>query len=240
MRFTRIDLSKFGMFTDTTLDLLADGVNVIVGANEAGKTTAMAAIQQLLYGIPLRSEHSYLHQNADLRIGTVVRGNEGTELEFARIKRNAATLRSAADTPLSDDILAALLGGVGAELYQTLFSISHEEIVKGGQELLRSEGELGRALFGAGTGLTQLNSVMAKLDSLAGKLFKSGASKPLINAGLAGYKDLQAQVKELSTSSARVEDLNKAIKKAEANLRGLEDDFGEVSSQLNRDRKSVV
>ena len=44
MRIERLDLTRFGMFTDVVLELLPVGVNVIVGANEAGKTTAMAAI----------------------------------------------------------------------------------------------------------------------------------------------------------------------------------------------------
>ena len=55
MRITRLHLTRFGMFTDVEFGLLPRGVNVVVGANEAGKTTAMAAIQQLLYGIPVRS-----------------------------------------------------------------------------------------------------------------------------------------------------------------------------------------
>ena len=39
MRIERLDLTRFGMFTDVVLELLPVGVNVIVGANEAGKTS---------------------------------------------------------------------------------------------------------------------------------------------------------------------------------------------------------
>ena len=59
MRIERLDLTRFGMFTDVALNLLPTGVNVIVGANEAGKTTAMAAIRELLYGMPHRSDYAF-------------------------------------------------------------------------------------------------------------------------------------------------------------------------------------
>ena len=233
MRLARFDLTKFGMFSDTSLDLLPDGVNVVVGANEAGKTTTMAAIHQLLYGIPVRSDHSYMHANSDLRVGGLLYGNDGAELEVYRIKRNTGTLRTATDTLVSDDALSELLGGVGADIYATLFSISHAEIVSGGQALLKSEGELGRALFGAGTGLTQLNAVMAKLDKRAGELFKSGASKPLINDGIARYKHSLTDIKEHTQSASAVEQLGKTLEKAEQRLGQIEKDHRVLSSELN-------
>lgn len=234
MRFARFNLVKFGMFTDTELDLLAEGVNVIVGANEAGKTTTMAAMHQLLYGIPLRSSHSYIHSNSDLRIGAVLRDNDGDEFELYRIKRNIGSLRAADDAVVGEEVLATILGGVGADVYASLFSIGHEEIVSGGQALLKSEGELGRALFAAGTGLTQLNSIMAKLEFRAGELFKSGASKPLINEGISRYKDSISAMKAHSQSSSAVESLDRTLRDAEQKLGEIEADHRELSIALTR------
>lgn len=234
MKLTRLNLAKFAMFSDVELGLLADGVNVIVGANEAGKTTTMAAIQQLFYGIPVRSEHSYVHANADLRIGGVLRSNDGSELELHRIKRNTATLRSAADATIAEDVMTELLGGVEADVYATLFSIGHEEIASGGKALLESEGELGRALFGAGTGLTQLNAVMNKLDAKTGQLFKSGASKPLINGGIVRHKQLLAEIKEHTQSASAVEQMDKALAKAESRLAQIDQEHQELSVTLSR------
>lgn len=234
MRFARFKLVKFGMFTNMELDLLAEGVNVIVGANEAGKTTTMAAMHQLLYGIPLRSSHSYLHSNSDLRIGAVLRDNDGDEVELYRIKRNIGSLRSVDDAVVGDDVLAKILGGVGADVYASLFSIGHEEIVSGGQALLKSDGELGRALFAAGTGLTQLSSIMAKLDVRAGELFKSGASKPLINEGISRYKESISAMKAHSQSSSAVESLDRRLRHAEQRLGETEAHLRKVSIHLTR------
>ena len=73
MRIEQLDLQRFGCFTDCSLDLSGPGTHLVVGPNEAGKTTAMAAIRQLLYGIPMRSEYGFLHELRDLRLGAVLR-----------------------------------------------------------------------------------------------------------------------------------------------------------------------
>ncbi|NNN13512.1 MAG: AAA family ATPase [Acidimicrobiaceae bacterium] len=234
MRFTRLSLVKFGMFTDTELDLLPEGVNVIVGANEAGKTTTMAAIRQLLYGIPTRSPHSYLHSNSDLRIGATLVANDGRELEMFRVKRNSAALISSSNQAISDETMSELLGGVGSDTYETIFSISHEEIVSGGEALLRGEGELGRALLAAGTGLTQLNSTMAKINARVGELFKPGASKPLINEGIARYKGSKSAIREHSQSALAAEEVEVKLAKAEELDQKLGSDYNALNVELNR------
>jgi uncharacterized protein YhaN len=218
VRIERLDLTRFGMFTGVALDLLPVGVNVIVGANEAGKTTAMAAIHQLLYGIEDRSKNDFVHAKPDLQVGAVLSDETGAQLAIARIKRKSGTLRSPADEALDERVLRALLRDVDARVYATLFSISHQEIATGGESLLKSDGELGQALFGAGTGLTRLNKAMAHLESRADALFKPAGSVPSINSGIRLYKDLSAKVRDLSKSAAEVIKLDDDLRQAEADL----------------------
>ncbi len=218
MRIARLDLTRFGMFTDVALDLLPAGVNVIVGANEAGKTTAMAAIRELLYGMPHRSDYAFVHATQDLCVGAVLTDEAGAQLAIARIKRKSGTLRSPADEVLDESLMRALLRDVDAHVYETLFSIGHEEIATGGESLLKNDGELGQALFGAGTGLTRLNKAMAHLESRADALFKPAGSVPSINSGIRLYKDLSAKVRELSRSAAEVIKLDDDLRQAEADL----------------------
>jgi uncharacterized protein YhaN len=218
VRIERLDLTRFGMFTDVTLDLLPAGVNVIVGANEAGKTTAMAAIHQLFYGIPVRSGHAFVHAMQDLRVGAVLIDEAGEHLAVARIKRQSGTLRSPGGEVVEESILRAMLRDVDERVYQTLFSIGHEEIVHGGESLLKNDGELGQALFGAGTGLTRLNAAIAHLESRADALFKASGSVPLINSGIRRYKDLSKEVRDLSKSTSAVLTLDDDLQQAEADL----------------------
>ena len=49
MRIKKIHITGFGRFRDFTLEL-SDGINVITGPNEAGKSTIHLFIRSLLYG----------------------------------------------------------------------------------------------------------------------------------------------------------------------------------------------
>ena len=51
MIIEKIHIKNFGMLSDMTLDF-SDDINVIVGHNEAGKSTLAAFIKYMLYGFP--------------------------------------------------------------------------------------------------------------------------------------------------------------------------------------------
>ena len=234
MRISRLHLARFAMFTDIQIDLMTHGVNVIVGNNEAGKSSTMAAVQDLLYGIPMQSRHNYVHAHSDMRIGAIFHDNDNNQRQIYRIKKNANTLRSADDQVLPDNVLTDLLGGVGPDMYRTLFSIGHAEIVEGGEQLFKTDGELGRALFGAGTGLTQLNTVMKQLDDRAESLFKSGGSKPKINTSLRVFKEATDETKRLSQSASEVEQLDKDLQKQRVQIDTIAAKIRELTTEIHR------
>lgn len=214
MRLDRLDLIRFGCFTDCSLDLSRPGVHVVVGPNEAGKTTAMIAIGQLLFGLPHRSVHAFEHALRDLSIGARLRDDAGEILEVVRVKRNVGTLRDLRGDVLDDRVLADLLCAVDENLFSTLFSIGHDEIVRGGAALLANDGELGRALFGASRGTTDLNAILRRLDERAAGLFKSSASIPKVNAAIRGYKEELAEARAMSLSASEVLELDRALESA--------------------------
>ena len=211
MRIQRLDLTRFGAFTDTSLDLSAPGTHLVLGHNEAGKTTAMAAIEQLLYGIPVRTTHAFLHEMRDLRLGALLANEDGETLEMVRVKKKSNTVITPDGDPIDEATLAKLVHNVTEEVFTSLFSIGHEEIVAGGEALLDSKGEVGRALFSASRGTTDLAAVLRHLDDRANALFKPSAAKPLLNAAIKGYKDATSQAKALSMNAAKVVDLDKKL-----------------------------
>jgi AAA domain len=56
-------------------------------------------------------------------------------------------------------VLARFKHDVGEAVYGRLLTIGHDEIARGGEALLTSDGELGRALFSASLGTTDLTAV---------------------------------------------------------------------------------
>ncbi|MEB3365502.1 AAA family ATPase [Lactobacillus sp. R2/2] len=58
MKLIKLKIINFGQFTNFTFDLLNPDVNVFYGANEAGKSTIVAFIKQILFGFHLDSYNS--------------------------------------------------------------------------------------------------------------------------------------------------------------------------------------
>jgi len=215
VRIERLDLTRFGGFTDRSIDLTGDGVHVIVGANEAGKTTAMAAIRQLLYGIPPQSPHDYLHSYQDLRIGACLRIDGGERQEIVRLKRNVNPLRDADDLPIDEVALARWCHDIDQSVFTSIFSIGHDEIASGGAALLESNGDLGRAVFSVSRGTTDLNAVLRALDQRAEGLYKRAGQNPRLNAAIREYKERRARAIELSVNAREVTDLDADLRDAE-------------------------
>ena len=71
MKILELALYAFGPFTDAVLDLSAgqEGLHLIYGPNEAGKSSALRALRQALFGIPAQSSDSFVHPYSKMRIG---------------------------------------------------------------------------------------------------------------------------------------------------------------------------
>ncbi len=58
MKITELNIVEFGCLKDTVISI-EDGMNIIEGDNESGKSTVMLFIRFMLYGLPKRSSKSY-------------------------------------------------------------------------------------------------------------------------------------------------------------------------------------
>ena len=117
MRLARLSLEKYGMFTGRAITFSPDArLHVVFGANESGKTTALAAITDLLYGIEERRAKdeqerrtfNCLHPKEEVRIGAEIVDRAGQRLEFRRRYGRKSTIIDVADRPLPDGVLELL------------------------------------------------------------------------------------------------------------------------------------
>ncbi len=146
MRLRRLDLTRYGKFTDHSIDFgaLREGepdLHVIYGPNEAGKSTTFSALLDLLFGIGSQSAFGFLHPYATMRIGAALEF-DGETREFARIKRPQNSLLDAEDRSLPEAAIRAEIGGIERDAYRTMFSLDDETLEKGGESILASKGDL--------------------------------------------------------------------------------------------------
>ncbi len=90
MKITKIYISAFGKFKDFTLEL-SDGMNVIFGENENGKTTVMSFIKMMFYGSSSRQQKQlsarkkYIPWSGDKPAGRIDFEHEGRRYQLERI-----------------------------------------------------------------------------------------------------------------------------------------------------------
>src|SRR5664279_2351616 len=117
VRFEGLTLERYGIFTDRVLTFHPDAaLHVVHGRNEAGKTSALSAIGDLLFGFGARTDYGFRHDSKTLRIGGVLRHSDGRGIAFRRRKGNKSTLIDATDQLLPDDTLVPFLNGITREL----------------------------------------------------------------------------------------------------------------------------
>ncbi len=238
MRIRHLRLKAFGPFTDVDIDLSAGnhGLHIIQGPNEAGKSSALRAIGDLLYGIPTRSTDNFIHQHTKMWLGAELEHSDGSTLEFLRKKGNAKTLRAIDEQEvLPDEVLAPYLGTVDREMFLSSFGIDHEALRQGGQDIAKGAGNIGQLLFGAASGVAGLQDLQAGLRDEMNDLFRPSGSKPAINQAIRqlldsrkamrelqlSEKDWAAHDQSLSEAQQRKDELTKTIEQKSADRNGL-------------------
>jgi len=217
MRIDRLDLVAFGPFTDVGLDFSAGapgGLHVVLGANEAGKSSALRGLIGFLYGIPERSADNFLGHK-ELRVAALLRTAAGATLAATRRKGRKNTLLGPDNQPLDEALLAAELAGLPQQVFESLFGLDHARLRAGGDALTRSDNDLGLSLFAAAAGVARLRAAAADLEGKALDLFKPRGQNQRINAALAEHKRLSAEAADLAAAPAEYERLSRELAAAE-------------------------
>lgn len=255
MRLRRLSLDAYGPFTGAALDLSAagqNGLHLIYGPNEAGKSSALRAIIDLLFGIPQNTAAAHLHPGSALRLSALIE-RDGKELAFARRKKRKDSLFSLADEPLEEARLAHYLNGLDAESFKRLFGLDQERLKSGAEEMLKGKGDVGEALFDAGASGRSVHQVKLSLAQEAEELFKDRGQNPKLNRLLATYAEQKKRAKDSQHSPEKYEEQQAGVREkrreAEARraelskLRAQKEHVTKLKSVLSsvveRDRKSA-
>jgi uncharacterized protein YhaN len=174
MRFRQLDLLRYGHFTDATIALPVGkpDFQMLLGENEAGKSTAMNGVEDLLFGIPTNSSRNFLHEYNAMRVGALLEKGSDT-LKVRRRKGNKDTLLGDDDTPIpsGEGALAPFLAGADRRFYTRMFSLDHERLRQGGKEILQAQDDVGQILFSASAGITGLRETLKAMEAEADTLW---------------------------------------------------------------------
>lgn len=224
MRITQLDLLAYGPFTGRALSLPPSScdLHIVYGPNEAGKSSTLRALKAWMFGFPEKTGDNFIHAYDKLLVAGLLTADDGRDLYFQRRKRRKADLLSREGNPLAPEEIHAILPVHDEAVFDSLYGITHEGLIKGGEEILAQKGEVGQALFSAGSGIASLREVMEALDREADALFKPRGSNPEINRALKEYRNLQRQAREASLSSREWHELQDGLLRASSALQEAE------------------
>jgi uncharacterized protein YhaN len=209
MRISRLTLGRYGHLSDATLDFPASrGLHVVLGPNEAGKSTALAAIGDALFGFPNRSPFAFLHATRDLRIGFSLCSADGRTQKFVRRKGRRDDLLDDDDHPLPQSALAAFLGGATRERFERIFGLDAAELREGGAAILEGRGEVGETLLQAHTGLHGFRALAEKLGEEATRLFGDRRGRRELFAAVDTFKAARQSLDDRTVEPAAYKQKN--------------------------------
>lgn len=244
MRLNRLDLIRYGKFDGQSIDFPAakQDFHLVVGANEAGKSTLRSAILDLLFGIPTRSPLGFLHPLSELRLGASIANRTGA-IEFHRAKAQKQTLRTPSDALLPDNALVPFLGTADRKFFDQMFGLDHTRLVHGGNSILSAENDVGQVLFQSAAGVASLGKIRDALLSEAEGLWAPKkaanrayyiAAEQLEKAG-ALLKEATVRTKVWLEANGKLETIREAIAAERTQLQAL----GEKRNRLERVRRTA-
>lgn len=232
MRIQRIDLVRYGKFTDKKVEFPAAkrDFHMVIGPNEAGKSTLRSAIQELLYGIHRNSPLDFRHAKSDLRLGGRIE-HLGESLAFQRVKGNKQTIRDTKDVPLQDSVLSPFLGSTDQSFFDNMFGLDHFRLVEGGKSILDASDDVGQVLFQSSAGIASLGKIRDTLEREADSLWapkKSGdrayyKALDQLDKATGALKGATVRTKdwlEAYRETERLNDLMEAERKRHSELQG--------------------
>ncbi len=240
MRFEKLLLERYGAFTDRALELRPQArLHVVLGANEAGKTSALNAIGDFLFGFGHTTNYDFLHDKAALRIGARLRLLDGSQISLRRRKGAKNTILDENDKPLATDPLAPLLGSVTRDVFFSEFGLTSEALRAGGRELLRAGGRLAETLAASSAQLSALAQLRARLLGEADALFgpRQSAGKAFYLAH-DEYKKSKERFRDAIVTADALSASRRAVDDAKKKRDALDAEHERIGRELSRLRRS--
>ncbi len=226
MRFVRLKFTGYGVFHGEELSFPApaDGgdFHFVLGDNEAGKSTALAGITDLLFGVEARTPYAFYP--GELALEAEVE-QSGEVRRYRRRKGLKNTLMDEAGN-LADEALLRDWLRVRREEFSKMFGLNCSRLRAGGDELLLSGGDLSAALLSAHSGVTGLSVVADNLEKEADRFW--GAKKAQRRA----YQQAKERYEDADERKKRAMTHPEELRALEEKLSGLRKEREDAGARL--------
>ena len=169
MRLEGIQIQSYGQFNQAQFGPFSNRLSVIHGPNEAGKSTIHAFIRAMLFGFPQNAGQVAAPRRHGGRL--ILRGADNQRYVIERYLDTEVAITTPDGDPAGPDVLPGLLANVSADLYQSVFAFSIDDLQS--IESLPDEAVSG-CMYAAGLGIERLPETTARFRRQAAEIFQPG------------------------------------------------------------------
>lgn len=229
MKLTKIKVVNFGQFSDFTFELPESNLTVFFGANEAGKSTIVAFIKQVLFGFHLAKHTSAFFEDykplarvspmggslffTDEQANTfelerLYAPGKGSKVGTLTVKRNGQVV--------PENIFFDQLKNIDGEFYSDSFIFNQDMLAKVGT--IGQTDLLERIYYLGAANSDKLIDLRDDFAKKASTLFKKGGTNPPLNQLLKQLKEQKIKVDEAEEEFSDYQELQKQFSDQQAQL----------------------
>ena len=230
MRLENIHIEGFGIHCNYHLDSLPNGITVLLGPNESGKTTLLEFIRSVLFGFKdgRTKGNDYQPVNGGKRGGRISlinrRGERFVIERYAGPKGGESTLTLPDGSTGSPEDLHHVLCSLSRDTFENIFAFGMDELRD--FDSLHDKTVLGR-IYSAGVGLVKrsLPEIEKDLEEENAKLYKSRRSASEINRIIAELNEVQDKLHLHEGSTERYSALTEEILQLKSDILRKEEEL---------------
>lgn len=230
MIFEEIHIDGFGIFNDFSLTRLKPGVNIILGNNEAGKSTLLKFLRYTLFGYPKSTEQRMVPLNGGEhrgRIKAILSDNKIVTFERTAGSSGGNINLIYDGQSLEDQFLwIQLLGNATKDIFENVYAFSLDELT--GWDQLSASGVEDK-IFSVGLGLRNISisDVEGNIQKQVDEIYTQRGSKQIIPSVLKEINTRKTRIREIQTNLPRYRELS-------LNIKQLEEDIYNIEQQIKK------
>ncbi len=247
MRLTGINIENFGPFAGRDFDDMSNRLTLLHGPNEAGKSALRAFLRSTLFGYTTKADKAsirelftYKHFKPEPGSGQIsfVTSSDTNFNIHRRDGKKRGEVSITGDANGSDDLLRTLLGGIDAELYTNVFSISLSEL-----QVISSlnSDQIRDKIYSVGLGLANvsLTDARAELDGELHKLRSTTGRAGSMSKNQKSLTELRTKLEETRRGSDEYAALSSSLEQLVENIDSQTAELEDMRSGIERQKTLV-
>ena len=213
MIIREIHIDGFGIFNSFTINNLDKGINILMGDNEAGKSTLLKFFRYTLFGYPRFKDQRMAPLNGGSHGGRIKATlSTGSEVVLERKGDDRISMFYNGTSSGNETQWLQLLGNATREIYENVFAFSLDDL-KDIDKLSVSGVEDKIFSIGSGMGNISIGKIINDIQDITDQIYSQRGSKQLIPAIYKSIQEKKSEIKSIQENLPVYMELAETIKK---------------------------